>query len=328
MDFDYLMEDVNKLCTKICQEYSRFVIPKEWKDKLMKDKDRIFSNPKLITLYKQAFNKIDEIGIDNYDFGNMDITIIRAIFNNSRIINATEEMKYLINSIGIQKNENKSHYAYDEKVETLFKKAIISLSYVESLINESIKTKDFKENIIIDEIEYNDFLKKYNYQIKKLEQKVIVEFSIVLRYQLLIKDINNCIVKPDLVNIRFEEIYDDIYNILKNKNSLVLLELSKKGAKLDIPKSYIYYLENVLNNETNLNNNESKEFISSIIIKLLNSDLDNSYAVFYANIYLKKFNVKNFCDEELMINAFVEKGFKFFVTEKQIYLVNNQSYKN
>lgn len=325
MNIDYLMEDVKKLCTNVCQEYLRFVLFSDWKDKLEAKKDKLLSNPYTRESYIEAYETIDKIGIKNYSIENMDITLINAIFHDYDFCFTNKEMRLAMEDVNSDRNK-KSHENYHESAKDQFKKAMRSLVNIRRLINKTYKFDINNKNIILEKEAFENFKNKYNYKVDKLENRVIDEFVLQIGYGDLIDEkIKYCldVDVPNAINKRFEGVYDALWFLANFTHPEVLRELYRKGTIAEIPDAYWRYVEEELGPNYDPDDSEMNNDISSTIIKILNSNFDKKLGVSLAYDYFKKRGVKHINEDQDLINELRNKGHIVEVHDNKIFIDKN-----
>lgn len=322
MNINHLTNDINDLCLEVCQEYLKLIIPENWKNNLLeKFRNQSKESFEYKLIFKEAYKSLKEKGIENYSIDNMDITLINAIMNAKEICPTTFEMRNTMFFITKDKNRYKSHNANDKTPNELFSRAMYVLNNLRILVNESFNEEKTYEKINFDLNNYAIFKDKYNKKIAYQENKIIQEFTVEIGYQNLIKEIKYFKVNPEEINSKFKSIYNSVLDLTKNKHDSTLLELTKNGSMLDIPNAYWLYLETLLNNDNfDLTDIDSIRTASSILVKLLNSNLDDSFAIFYGNLFFNKIGIENFNSEKNLVNEFNNKGYSVLISNNKIYI--------
>ncbi len=325
MNIDYLMEDVKKLCTNVCQEYLKFVLFSDWKDKLLASKDKLLSATSTRDDYIAAYETIEKIGIKNYSIENMDITLINAIFHNPDLCFTNYKMRLAMEDVNSDRNK-KSHENYHESAKDQFKKAMRSLVNIRRLINKTYKFDINNKKIILGKKEFEIFKNKYNYKVDKLENMVIDEFVLQIGYGDLIDEkIEYCLDVPNARNKRFERVYDSLWFLANHTHPEVLHELYKKGTIAEIPDAYWRYVEEELGPNYDPDDFEMNNDISSTIIKILNSDSDKTLGVSLAFNYFNKRGVKHINDDQNLINELRDKGYLVEVNDDKKFVIKNNN---
>lgn len=92
MDVRNRMADVIKLRCNVCQDFLKLIITDNWQQFIYeKAKKEIDNNGRYKDKYISAYEKMREIGIDNYSIDSMDVTFISEIVHGCKEIAPTND---------------------------------------------------------------------------------------------------------------------------------------------------------------------------------------------------------------------------------------------
>ena len=157
------MADVVKLRCNSCQDFLKMIIADGWQQVIYnKAKNEVASNGRYKDKYISAYEKMREIGIDNYSVDDMDVTFISEIVHNCRSIAPTDERtRKSIEQLTEDRNLT-NHSNENEKDEELYLRGLLALCNLKRFI----RTIDKFETTITDDkrSEYR------SYYAKKIEE--------------------------------------------------------------------------------------------------------------------------------------------------------------
>lgn len=159
------MVDVVKLRCNACQDFLKMIIVEGWQQIIYnKAKKEVDTNGRFKDKYISAYEKMREIGIDNYNIDNMDVTFISEIVHGCRIIAPTnEKTRIAIEQLTEDRNLT-NHSNENEEDEELYLRGLLALCN----LKDFVRAVDKYETNIGDEkrIEYRS---KYSKRIDDLK---------------------------------------------------------------------------------------------------------------------------------------------------------------
>jgi tetratricopeptide (TPR) repeat protein len=157
------MADVVKLRCNSCQDFLKMIIADGWQQVIYnKAKNEVASNGRYKDKYISAYEKMREIGIDNYSVDDMDVTFISEIVHGCRSIAPTDERtRKSIEQLTEDRNLT-NHSNENEEDEELYLRGLLALCNLKRFI----RTIDKFETTITDDkrSEYR------SYYAKKIEE--------------------------------------------------------------------------------------------------------------------------------------------------------------
>lgn len=143
--------DVAKLRCNVCQDFLKLVMKEGWQQILYKKaegeiKKEIAKKPNYAINYRGAYEKMRDVGIDNYKFEDMDITIMNQIINYMpELVSIHNNIKKIFIDI-LDDRKIYSHSHENESDEELFLQELLALYhlkyYVKSLDDITIDIPD------------------------------------------------------------------------------------------------------------------------------------------------------------------------------------------
>lgn len=157
MDVRNRMADISKLRCNICQDFLRMIARPNWQQRLYdKAKYAIESGAGYKDKYIPAYEKMRDIGVEQYSIDDMDVTLIAEVLHNLRdVFSATDKIRYSITGIKADRNV-KGHSNENEDPEELYLQGLLDLVNLRKLVVDIDK---FEVNIA-DEVRL-DFRRKY-----------------------------------------------------------------------------------------------------------------------------------------------------------------------
>lgn len=134
MDIRNRMADVVALRTHALQDFLRMVLKDNWKE-CVYSKIKAELNGPYHANYIAAYEKIRDIGIDNYSVDDMDVSFIMVVI---KYCGATEPIKTKINHALLKLNDDRkeiSHSNENEDAEELYLMALLDLINLRSFVN-------------------------------------------------------------------------------------------------------------------------------------------------------------------------------------------------
>lgn len=210
MDINNRMQDVVKLRANACQDLLKMLLPPDWKSKFY---DVIMNNLKN-NAYKEAYKKIKDEGLDNYNVEKMDVTLIYQIIHEKSICFTTNNMRILMERVKNDRNVT-NHSSSNETDVELYIRALISLDNVKKLVSNAYDENFEKDQkIIIDKDKYAKYRINYFKRITELQEEIIEECALSIGRDKEIKEnIKKCLQSTDK-NLYFSKEYDNHYGQL------------------------------------------------------------------------------------------------------------------
>ena len=157
MDARNRMADVVKLRCNACQDFLKLIISDNWQQFVYNKAQReIQDNGRYKEEYLSAYEKMREIGIDNYSVNDMDVTFISEIIHGCRNIAPTAEGTRKRLEQLIEDRNFKGHSSENDEDEELYLQGLLALCNLRSFV----KTVDKFETNIADEKRI-EFIRKY-----------------------------------------------------------------------------------------------------------------------------------------------------------------------
>lgn len=119
------MEDVVKLRCNVCQDFLRMKFSSGWQQLLYKE-CQIYKTGRFKGNYKPTYEKMREIGEENYKIEDMDITIMSSIISGGKLIAVSDKTKAALRRITEDRNL-KSHSGENEETEELYLLGLLAL---------------------------------------------------------------------------------------------------------------------------------------------------------------------------------------------------------
>lgn len=142
MDVRNRMADVVKLRCNACQDFLKLVIRPNWQQNLYKKAEReITNNTRYKEKYDKAYEKMRDIGIENYSVDDMDMTFISEIVHGCRNIAPTEvKTRKAIERLTKDRNLT-DHSNENEDPEELYLRGLLALCNLRDFIRIVDKTE-------------------------------------------------------------------------------------------------------------------------------------------------------------------------------------------
>lgn len=135
MDIRNRMADISKLRCNICQDFLRMIARPNWQQRLYdKAKYAIESGAGFKDKYIPAYEKMRDIGVEQYSVDDMDVTLIAEVLYGLRdVFPATDKVRYLIAGIKTDRNV-KGHSDENEDPEELYLQGLLDLVNLRKLV--------------------------------------------------------------------------------------------------------------------------------------------------------------------------------------------------
>lgn len=188
------MADVVKLRCNACQDFLKMVIVDGWQHKLYeKAKKEVETNGKFRDKYIAAYEKMRDIGVENYSIDEMDVTFISEIVHCPNFIAPVKEQtRKSIEQLTIDRNLT-NHSSENEGDEELYLRGLLALCNL----------KDFIRTVDRFEIGINDearrmYRRQYAKKIDELKDVLDTErIKLIEKYKAFQLDINKILECKD-----------------------------------------------------------------------------------------------------------------------------------
>lgn len=243
MNIENRMNDVVKLRANICQNLAKMFFPCDWREKLVKTINDSLGT-KNEHKYKEAYNDIQNIGLENYTIEEMDVTLINYLFQNANFCITSSKFRRMMRIVTNDRNSI-SHCSSNESPKELYINAIISLNNLKNLISN-----DYSEGMKIDCNEYSKFRRDYFSKIIDLQDLLLEECAELISFDKQFdKDIKWCIERPEVLNERFF-IARKKYREMDRE---IYIRFLIKGCDAKISVAYYLYVDEMI---SLINNND------------------------------------------------------------------------
>ncbi len=207
------MADVVKLRCNVCQEFLKFIIVDRWQEILYKiAEDAIKKDAHYKDKYISVYEKMREIGIENYSIEDMDVTLICAIVTHPRNLINVKIDKETVNRLKALREDRNitQHSSENEEQEELYLRALLSLIDTRTFI----RAVDKYETHIDDEIRRN-YRQEWVSKVEELKDTIDEER---INYIKTVKDIERsikeiCCLEGDAKRKKFSEYWQRYYQL-------------------------------------------------------------------------------------------------------------------
>ena len=194
MDVRNRMADVVKLRCNACQDYLKLVINDGWQQIIYnKAKNEITTNGRYTDKYISAYEKMRDIGIENYSIEDMDVTFISEVIHGCRsIVPTTDKTRKAIERLTEDRNLT-NHSNENEEDEELYLWGLLALCNLRNFV----RTVDRFETEIEDE-RRQIYRSTYIIKIEELKEKLDEErILLIQRNKDVERDINRILESDD-----------------------------------------------------------------------------------------------------------------------------------
>lgn len=194
MDVRNRMADVVKLRCNACQDYLKLVINDGWQQIIYnKAKNEITTNSRRVDKYIAAYEKMRDIGIENYSIEDMDVTFISEVIHGCRsIVPTTDKTRKAIERLTEDRNLT-NHSNENEEDEELYLRGLLALCN----LRDFVRTVDRFETEIEDE-RRKIYRSTYITKIEELKVKLDEErILLIQRNKDVERDINRILESND-----------------------------------------------------------------------------------------------------------------------------------
>ncbi len=193
MEMRNRMPDVAKLRCNACQEFLKMVIKPNWQQRLYDIAKEAIEHNRYADNYRPAYEKMRDIGIENYSIDEMDVTFItQVVCFCSSIVSVQKQTKDALTKLRDDRNLT-NHSNENEEDEELYLRGLLSLCNLRSFV----KAVD-KFEINIDDADRLNYRNKYIPQIEELMDILDEErIALIQRTKDITKDINRLLSCSD-----------------------------------------------------------------------------------------------------------------------------------
>lgn len=188
------MADVVKLRCNACQDYLKLVINDGWQQIIYnKAKKEITTNSRYANKYMSVYEKMRNIGIENYSIEDMDVTFISEVVHGCKnIAPTTDKTRKAIEQLTEDRNLT-DHSNENEDDEELYLRGLLALCNLRNFV----RTVDRFEKEIEDE-RRQKYRSTYIFKIEELKEKLDEErILLIQRNKDIEHDINRILESDD-----------------------------------------------------------------------------------------------------------------------------------
>ena len=234
MEIRNRMADVESLMCGVCQEFLGMVITEGWQDELYKRAKDAVKNNKHKGDYKAIYDKMRDIGVDNYCIQDTDISVISVIIQyNNKLAPTQPKTKNAIDQVRRDRNEIK-HPNENEDSEELYLRGLIALINLRTFV----KTVDEFETTIDDEVRAS-FRKNSLAKIEELKDTLDDErISLIQKYKEMDRHIAQMLDSNNDIKtwISIKELYRRKGELEGNKN--LVFEFCERASNAGVPRAH------------------------------------------------------------------------------------------
>ena len=152
MDVRNRMADVIKLRCNVCQDFLKLIIDDNWQQFIYEKAEKeIDSNGRYKDKYISAYEKMREIGIDNYSIDNMDVTFISEIVHGCKEIAPTDDRTRKNIEQLVEDRNLINHSNENEEPEELYLQGLLALCNLKNFIKAVDKFEiNIQDNVRIE----------------------------------------------------------------------------------------------------------------------------------------------------------------------------------
>ena len=218
MDVRNRMADVIKLRCNVCQDFLKLIIDDNWQQFIYEKAEKeIDSNGRYKDKYISAYEKMREIGIDNYSIDNMDVTFISEIVHGCKEIAPTDDRTRKNIEQLVEDRNLINHSNENEEPEELYLQGLLALCNLKNFIKAVDKFEiNIQDNVRI------EYRRKYVKLIDDLKD-ILDEERILLiqKRKKILKDVQrilDCTDEKQRLSTwwKLERLYMDRYWKLEN----------------------------------------------------------------------------------------------------------------
>ena len=193
MEIRNRMSDVVKLRCNACQDFLKMAIKPGWQKEIYDIAKDAIEHNKYADNYRPAYEKMRDIGIDNYSVDNMDITFItQVVCFCPSVVTVHKQTREALTKLRDDRNLT-NHSNENEDAEELYLRGLLSLCNLKNFV----KAVD-KNEVRIDDEERLAYRSKYIPKIEELTDILDEErIELIQRAKDIRKDINKLLACKD-----------------------------------------------------------------------------------------------------------------------------------
>lgn len=193
MEIRNRMSDVVKLRCNACQDFLKMAIKPGWQKEIYDIAKDAIEHNKYADNYRPAYEKMRDIGIDNYSVDNMDVTFItQVVCFCPSVVTVHKQTREALTKLRDDRNLT-NHSNENEDAEELYLRGLLSLCNLKNFV----KAVD-KNEVRIDDEERLAYRSKYIPKIEKLTDILDEErIELIQRAKDIRKDINKLLACKD-----------------------------------------------------------------------------------------------------------------------------------
>ncbi len=197
MDARNRIADVTSLRCHLCQDFLKLVISDGWQRYLYtRAENEVTTNGRYKGNYKAAYEKMRDVGVENYSVDDMDVTIISVVVQYCKAIAPVQrETRDALRKITEDRNLN-DHSDENEEPDELYLQGLLSLCN----LREFVRTFDQYETTVDDKLRL-EYRQKYTKEIESLKELLDDERISLIKWKKDIeKDIQSILDSNDQLN--------------------------------------------------------------------------------------------------------------------------------
>lgn len=193
MEIRNRMSDVVKLRCNACQDFLKMTIKPGWQKEIYNIAKDAIEHNRYADNYRPAYEKMRDIGIDNYSVDNMDVTFItQVVCFCPSVVTVHKQTKEALTKLRDDRNLT-NHSNENEDAEELYLRGLLSLCNLKNFI----KAVD-KNEVRIDDEKRLEYRSKYISKIEELTDILDDErIELIQRTKDIRKDINKLLACKD-----------------------------------------------------------------------------------------------------------------------------------
>lgn len=193
MEIRNRMSDVVKLRCNACQDFLKMAIKPGWQKEIYDIAKDAIEHNKYADNYRPAYEKMRDIGIDNYSVDNMDVTFItQVVCFCPSVVTVHKQTREALTKLRDDRNLT-NHLNENEDAEELYLRGLLSLCNLKNFV----KAVD-KNEVRIDDEERLAYRSKYIPKIEELTDILDEErIELIQRAKDIRKDINKLLACKD-----------------------------------------------------------------------------------------------------------------------------------
>ncbi len=234
------ISDVDKLRCNACQDFLKMTIKPGWQKEIYDIAKDAIEHNRYANNYRPTYEKMRDIGIDNYSVDNMDVTFItQVVCFCPSVVTVHKNTKEALKKLRDDRNLN-NHLNENEDAEELYLRELLSLCNLKNFINNVDKNE-----VQIDDEKRLLYRSKYILKIEELTDILDKErIELIQRAKDIRKDINKLLAcKDEKTRLRLwcdiSKLYMDREGKLE-KTPESYYEFMVKASEAGITQAHIY----------------------------------------------------------------------------------------